>query len=186
MTTVKVSETFNTKYEKIISTINKYIDQENFWFLLFDYILSVHLSAISSILHMAITIIDTDLPSTTILTIVHAVDFLFYSKILFGFTLSYVDSNSGIKIVRAKQIMKRYLKNAFAFDLFVCFPFEMPLYFYKLSYVKIGRLNRVCRFYYAYKYYRMCVHKLTISKHLRWSYISYWTIFRVQIMANAW
>ena len=169
-----------------MSIINKYIDQENFWFWLFDYVLSVHLSAISSITHMAFTIINTDLSSTTVLTMVYLVDFLFYSKILFGFTLSYVDSSSGIKMVRAKQIVKRYLKNEFAFDLFVCFPFEMLIYFHRSSYVRFGYLNRVCRFYYAYKYYNMCVHKLNISKHLRWSYISYWTIFRVQVMANAW
>ncbi|GJQ67840.1 hypothetical protein Trydic_g16604 [Trypoxylus dichotomus] len=36
------------------------------------------------------------------------------------------------------------------------------------------------------KQIRTCQQRLILSKHLRWSYLIYWTMFRLQLMANMW
>lgn len=187
MSKVIVEDQMETRYDKIISKINRFINVESFWFWLYDYILNVHIASIASILILAFSSVYFDKDaSNTLVVLFYLVDVIFYIKIFLGFHVAYVDTTTGLLELKAKKIALRYLKTNFALDLFSCLPIELVVLYFTTKYVKIATFNRVSRFWFMYKYYTACKQKLILSKHLRWSYLAYWTMFRLQLMASAW
>ncbi|KAK9703896.1 Cyclic nucleotide-binding domain [Popillia japonica] len=157
-----------SRYDKVVERVNNYINVEGFWYWLFDYMLNVHCAAITSIANMAFICIYLN------------------REILLGFHIAYVDPNTGILELRSRKIVTRYLTTEFALDLFSCFPIEFLVQFVIPKFTKLSTFNRVFRFLLMSKYYRTCKQKLILSKHLRWSYLIYWSMIRLQLIASIW
>lgn len=175
-----------SRYDKIIKRINKFINIQSFWYWLFDYLLNVHLAALASIFHMALVCIYLKKEiRDTFLILFYIVDVIFYLKIFLGFHLAFVEPSTGLLVLKAEFIIKRYLTTNFALDLLTCLPIEIVANYFTVH-VKLYTLNRVGRFLFMTNYYSTCKQKLILSKHLRWSYLIYWTMFRLQLMASIW
>lgn len=164
------------------------MNQESFWFWLWEYMLNVHFSVISSlVLLMNICMRHTTNTNLVFLLFVHGMDVIYLSKVFFGFTLQYIDVNTGIVQRQPKQIMVRYLKGCFLFDIFTSIPLEYVVTVVGLEgYSNFGTLNRVFRYFYIVRYYNICSYMLNISKHLRWTYLIYRSLFYTQVMVNIW
>lgn len=176
-----------SRYDKVVERVNNYINVEGFWYWLFDYMLNVHCAAITSIANMAFICIYLNREvHMSLLILFYAFDSIFWLKILLGFHIAYVDPNTGILELRSRKIVTRYLTTEFALDLFSCFPIEFLVQFVIPKFTKLSTFNRVFRFLLMSKYYRTCKQKLILSKHLRWSYLIYWSMIRLQLIASIW
>lgn len=172
-------------YQWLIITVNKYVNQESFWFWLWKYMMNVHVSVISSL----VVLIDMCWATSTpwsVRTFIYLIDVIYLSKIFLGFTLQYIDVSTGIVETEPKKIVVAYLKRWFWFDLFTCLPFEVLVGLIWTKYKAYGSCNRVLRYFYLVNYYNVCNYKLNISKHLRWTYLIYKTLFNLQFMVNIW
>lgn len=176
------------RYDSLIIRINTFINIEGFWFWLLDYILRVHLAALSSIFIMACLCfyINKDIDNPIII-IMYIIDLIYILRIILNFHLAYTNAYTGVVVYNARMIALRYLKTDFALDLISCIPIEVSFWLGNVSqYCKFLIFNRVCRFVLMFKYYNVCKKRLILSRHLRWSFLIYWTVFRLQLMANLW
>ncbi|XP_022919020.2 uncharacterized protein [Onthophagus taurus] len=176
-----------TIYDPIIATVSKYIEEDSKSFRIFVYILNVHIASISSVGFLAYAFIDAGKsPHFTFYIVLYLLDLLFFIKIFFGFHLPFVDLITGFKVLNAKIIAKRYAKKNFVVDMASLFPFEIISWNLYPNWIKVFTLNRTLRILYLYRYYQSCINKLTVSVHLRWSFLVYSTLFKLQFMHSIW
>ena len=177
-----------SRYRKFVAKLNALVDQESSWFKGYQYLTNVHVSALTSIVILTNVCVNPKMRSSFHMKLfLYVTDLLHASRIFFGFTLEYVSPDTGIAQTDPKKIAVRYLKSQFLFDVFCYVPFEVfaDVAWVK-SYLKIFTLNRAFRYLYMIVYYRQCSYKLAISKHLRWTFLIYRTLFQVQLMTNVW
>ncbi|GJQ67379.1 hypothetical protein Trydic_g8265 [Trypoxylus dichotomus] len=162
------------------------INPETRWYLAYNYILSVHISTITSMLVIAV-VARMDVEKSYYL---YLVDVVFLTRILIGFHLSYVDHETGIFVRNFKSIAKKYATewNGFWFDLFTCFPLELiatTITNNKIVYFCCW-CNRSIRLLHLTFYYNNCKNKLTVSRALKWTYLMYLIAIVIHFMATIW
>ena len=174
---------YQTFYDKIL------IREDRKWYTFFDYMMNVHVSPLSSMIVLVMSIINIyndDLH--TFRRLVYLLDFVYLLRMCLKFHLVYVDSGSGMVIRDPLAIRNRYIKSTFWFDLFTVFPIELMVscFINNRLVENLCVLNRVCRFASLVKYYHMNSDKLTMRKHVKWVYMIYLNLFCLQIMVCLW
>lgn len=162
-----------------------------------NYITSVHLASISSLIYLFLIVIlnwKNEALSNTVIWIIFSLtwcnDFIFSFNLYIGFHLAYRDPESGLKVTNFGMIGRRYFcsLSRFWLDLLTCIPVDalMFIFIHENNTLRYGFINRTFRFLYLTKYYMYQQHNLNLRAHLRWTYLIYWILYTVQVMACLW
>lgn len=162
------------------------INPEKKWYILFNYLMCVHLATLTS-MAVVIVVARMDVKNSYYF---YMVDAIFVLKIVMGFRVAYVDRETGILIQDFRKIAKKYLSDwkGFWYDLLTCFPFELIAIMVtdnKIVYTCCW-MNRSLRFLHLVIHYNICKNKLTVSKTLKWTYLMYMMLLVIHFMATVW
>ncbi|XP_022918862.2 uncharacterized protein [Onthophagus taurus] len=167
------------------------INPSSKWFGWYEYLLMMHFAPLSSIFTIAWIIIQ-DLKLRQILTL-YFIDFIFLSKMVFSFFLTYTDHETGLRVKSFRLIIKRYfLKfDGFATDLITCAPIDIVASAFGSAYItpyykQFYMLNRSLKFIHMINYYNICKNKLTVSKSLKWTFLVYVLSLLIHFMSCIW
>nr|XP_022912668.1 uncharacterized protein LOC111423625 [Onthophagus taurus] len=175
------------RYHKYLERFNRILPVTGMKYKYWKYIVCVHISFITSTASLLNLCINIKTPTPLVLMLLFSLsDVIFAINLLIGFSMYYQDPYSGVLEKIGKNIAIKYLKSYFTFDLLICFPFEQIGSLFMTSGSKLFGINRIIRYYYLVDYYNQCNAKLTVSKHLRWTYLLYKTLFYIQLTANVW
>lgn len=156
------------------------------WYKIFLYTLDVHISTVSTVLIMPLIVQVGEFNINNFYHMMYVFDAIFLVKIAMGFVVVYVDTESGILVTSLVKISKKYLASNFWFDIFTCVPLEILHFNYLMDFYNILWANRILKIYFMIRYYYVCKNKLTVSKHLQWTYLVYLMAFVIHSMVCIW
>lgn len=167
------------------------IDETDKQYRLFNYLVSVHLAALSSLWYsFVVAMLPLEDQYSIWLTLITAIiiDLIFVMKMFAGCHLTYIDPESGILITKMSLIRKRYFCSLlrFWFDLVTVLPLNIIFKFTVEEYLRYGYINRIFRWFYLFMYYKQEEEDLNVKIHLRWTYLIYTMLFYMQIAACLW
>lgn len=168
------------------------IDDNSKMYKIWDYLTSVHIASISSIVYSFIVVMLKWQYKTLIaMRITSALlDIYFLIRIYVYAHVIYKDPSSGIIIKDLKLIRKRYFCSITRFwlELLTIFPFEYMLLLITddTNIVKYGYTARVFRCLFMYKYYTVQKENLNVRHHLRLTYLMYRVLFGIEWAACIW
>lgn len=118
----------------------------------------------------------------------YLLDLFHLCVICLKFNKIYLDPGSGSIIKDPYVIRKNYAKTTFWLDFLTVIPLDiMSFTFTKNVFIhNICRLNKTFRFIFLVIYYYHCEERLSMKKHLKWTYMIYSNLFLVQLFACLW
>lgn len=187
-----VSTTSVLSFLKKITLSHILISETNKRYRVFNYLVSVHFSTLSSLWYSFVVVMlpmeDKASRWATLITAIF-IDLIFVGKMFVESHKTYIEPESGILITDKSLIRKRYFLSLqrFWFDLFTVFPMNIVILLYTDDqYTKYGYINRIFRWFYLIMYYRKEEYDLNVKQHLRWTYLIYVMIMNIQTAACIW
>lgn len=183
------SQSSNFDYTVVQTWRTFLINPTNPYYMVYNYIINVHLATISSLFIMTLVVTTEHEQIVKYHVYIYLLDAIFSIKICIGFHVTYLDQDSGLFVTQYSRIWRRYLKSLSGFwlDLATVLPFELIAYFvFTKSTINYFLMNRTCRVLFLIKYYTNCKNTLTVSRHLRWTYLVYLMILLPHVNACIW
>ncbi|KRT82034.1 cNMP binding protein, partial [Oryctes borbonicus] len=125
---------------------------------------------------------------TAVLTVIYILDVIHLAMMLLKLNKIYLDPVSGRLVKDPYVIRKKYASTTFWLDFLTLIPFDiMSKSFTDNVFVhNLCRLNRSGKFIALVIYYYQCEERLTMKKHLKWTYMIYSNLFLIQLFACGW
>lgn len=155
----------------------------------FNYLVSVHIYPLGSIFILAGIFINFHKKEIDKVSyVVYTLDVIHLVMMALKFNKMYLDPVSGSLIKDPYVIRRTYAKTTFWLDFLTIVPFDI-MSFSLTSNVFIHnfcRLNKSCRFIFLVIYYYQCEERLSMKKHLKWTYMIYSNLFLIQLFVCLW
>lgn len=166
------------------------ISPTNPYYQIYDYVINVHLATFSSLLITTVIVAVENNKSWKYNVPIYTLDVIFLTKLILGFHVTYMDPYSGLFVTQFSVIWRRYARSMTGFwlDIGTLLPFEllaMP-FVIKEEYLRYFLLNKTLRFIFLIKYYTNCKNTLTVSRHLRWTYLMYIMVLLIHLNTCVW
>ncbi|GJQ83461.1 hypothetical protein Trydic_g8587 [Trypoxylus dichotomus] len=154
-----------------------------------NYLVSVHLYPLGSMFVLGASFVNlqhAQLPE--VLGIIYTLDVIHLAMMILKLNKMYLDPVSGRLVRDPYVIRKSYARTTFWLDFLTIIPFDiMSQSFTPNAFVhNLCRLNRSARFIALVIYYYQCEERLTMKKHLKWTYMIYSNLFLIELFACGW